>query len=151
MKPILGVSLLLTISELLTISCLYSISIWLFDQTIFSSVHILYYGCISPLSFSEIHRKITSNHLLQPEIVENCSTRPFYHADVTSQSSACYVYEKNVIIMIPHTKFWWFRTRILENDRTSSAFNFITILSVWSKRYRDELGWNNDTPSQYGC
>ncbi len=36
--------------------------------------------------------KITSNHLLQLEIGENCSTRPFYHVGVTS---ACYVYQKN--------------------------------------------------------
>ncbi len=36
---------------------------------IFCSVHVLYYGCISLLSFSEIQRKITSNHLLQLEML----------------------------------------------------------------------------------
>ncbi len=49
-----------------------------------------------------IHRKITSNHLLQLEIGENCSIQPFYHVGVTS---ACYVYQKIVILMIPHTNF----------------------------------------------
>ncbi len=139
-------SLVLAMSELLNKSSLDSISIWLFDITIFCSLYVLYYGCISPLSFSEIRHKITSNHLLQLEIVENWSTLPFYHVGVTY---ACYVYQNMVILMIPHTNFWhvwWFHTQILENDRVSSAFHLIAILSVWSKRYRYELGGNDDTP-----
>ncbi len=45
------------------------------------------------------------------EIGENCGTRPFYQVGVTS---ACYIYQKIVILMIPHTNFWWFRTWILK-------------------------------------
>ncbi len=63
---------------------------------------------MSPLSFSEIHHKITSNHLQQLKIGKNCSTWPFYHVGVTS---ACYVYKKNSdldesthkLLMILHT------------------------------------------------
>ncbi len=29
-------------------------------------------------------------------------------------TSVCYIYQKIVILMIPHTNFWWFRTRILK-------------------------------------
>ncbi len=29
-------------------------------------------------------------------------------------TSLCYVYQKIVILMIPHTNFWWFRTWILK-------------------------------------
>ncbi len=61
---------------------------------IFCNVYVLYYGGISLLSFSEIRRKITSNHLLQLEIGENCSMLPFYHVCVTS---ACYVYQKSYL------------------------------------------------------
>ncbi len=34
-----------------------------------------------------------------------------YQVGVTS---ACYVYQKIVILMITHTNFWWFRTQILK-------------------------------------
>ncbi len=34
-----------------------------------------------------------------------------YQVGVTS---VCYVYQKLVILMIPHTNFWWFRTWILK-------------------------------------
>ncbi len=47
-----------------------------------------------------IHHKITSNHLLQLNIGENCSMQPFCHFGITS---ACYVYQKIVIFMISHT------------------------------------------------
>ncbi len=106
----LGVSLVLAMSESLNKSSLDSISYLLFDQTILCSVYVLYHGCISPLSFSEIHRKITSNHLLQLEIGENCSMQPFYHVGVTS---AYYIYPKIVILMILYLNFWWFCTRTL--------------------------------------
>ncbi len=49
-----------------------------------------------------IRRKITSNHLLQLKIGENCSMRPFYHVGVTS---AWYVYQKIVIFMILYPNF----------------------------------------------
>ncbi len=98
-------SLVLAMSELLNKSSLDLISIWLFDLTIFCSVYVLYYGCISPLSFSEIHHKITSNHPLQLEIGENCSMQPFYHVGITS---AIYIYQKIVILMIPYTNFDFF-------------------------------------------
>ncbi len=49
---------MLAMSELLNKSSFDSILIRLFDQTIFCSVYVLYYGCISPLHFSEIRRKI---------------------------------------------------------------------------------------------
>ncbi len=100
-------SLVLAMSKLLNKSSLDSILIWLFDQTIFWSLYVLYYDFISPLSFSEIRHKITLNHLLQLEIGANWSTQPFYHVCVTS---ACYIYQKIVILMILHTNFWWFRT-----------------------------------------
>ncbi len=58
-----------------------------------------------------ICRKITSNHLLQLEIGENCNTQPFDHVGV---NSACYVYQKIVFLMIPHTNIWWFCTWILK-------------------------------------
>ncbi len=100
---------MLTMSELLNKSSLDSISIRFFEQTIFCSIYVLYYGSILPLSFSEIRCKITSNHLLQLEIGENCSMQPFYHVGVTS---ACYVYQKcylddsaHELLMIPHTNF----------------------------------------------
>ncbi len=144
----LWLPMVLGMSELLNKSGLDSISIWLFGLRIFCSLYVLYYGCISLLSFSEICHKITSNHLLQLEIGENWSKLPFYHVGVTS---ACYVYQNMVILMILHTNFWhvwWFRTQILENDRASSAFDLIAILSVWSKRYRYELGGNDNTPTQ---
>ncbi len=95
-------------SEMLNKSSHDSISIWLFDQMIFCSIYVLYYGCISPLRFSEIRHKITSNQLLQLKIGKNCSTLPFYHVGVTS---ACYIYNKisylddssHKLLMILHT------------------------------------------------
>ncbi len=104
----LGVSLVLTMSELLNKSSLDSISIWLFDQTIFCSVYVLYYGCISPLSFSEIRCKITLNHLLQLEIGEIAARGHFIM--LASLLHAMYI--KKVILMIPHMNFWWFSTQI---------------------------------------
>ncbi len=47
--------------------------------------------------------------------------------------------------------FWWFPIQILENDRSSSAFDLIVILSVWSKWYRYEFDGNNDTPTDFSC
>ncbi len=150
--PKKGLSLVLTMSELLNKSSLDSISIWLLYQMIFCCVYAFYYGCISPWSFSEIRHKITLNNLLQLKICENWSTVPFYHVGVTS---ACYVYKKKLSWWFRNQTFhdsthkfwhfWWFCTQILENDCASSAFDLITILSVWSKWYRYQLGGNDDT------
>ncbi len=126
-----GVSLVLAMSELLNKSSLDLISIWLFDKTIFCNVYVLYYGCISPLSFSEIRRKITSNHLLQ---LENCRMQSFYHVGVTS---ACYIYQKIVIWMIPHTNFWWFRLQILK-----FFMILYTYFGEWS--YKFSIRFNRD-------
>ncbi len=103
-------SLVRVVSELLNKSSLDSISIWLFDQTIFFSVYVLYYGCISSLSFSKIRRKIT--YILPLEIGENCSKQPFYHVGVTS---ACYVIKKKLS--------WWFHTRTF-NESAHEFWNF---------------------------
>ncbi len=123
------VSLVLAMSELLNKSTLDSISIWLFHQTIFCSVFILYYGCISPLCLREIHHKITSNHLLQLEIGENCSMQPFYHVCITFaclprlSKNVIWWFRTQTFIDSAHksTFFCWFHTRNLENDHVSSA------------------------------
>ncbi len=62
-----------------------------------------------------------------------------------------YVYKKNSYVDYSAHNFWifwWFHTWILENDRASSAFDLIVILSVWSKRYEYELGGNDDREEQ---
>ncbi len=47
-----------------------------------------------------------------------------YQVGVTS---ACYVYQKIVILRILHMNFWWFRTRILHTPTTTFSFNWILV------------------------
>ncbi len=79
-------------------------------------------------------------YMLQNNFKSSSTTRnwrklTFYHVGITS---ACYVYQKIVILMIPHMNIWWFCTQIL---------NFFMILHTnfgeWS------LGGNDATPTHY--
>ncbi len=116
-----GVSLVLVTSELLNKSSLDSILIWIFDQTIFCSVYVLYYGCISPLSFSEIYCKITFKsssstwnwRKLQHASILSC----WCHFCMLCLSKNSYLGDStHELLMIPHTnvelfddsayKFW---------------------------------------------
>ncbi len=128
-------SLVLEMSELLNKSSLDSISIWLFDQTISCSVYVFYYGCISPLSFSEICRKITSIIFYYSKFSKIAALDHFIM--LVSLLHATF------ILMILHTKFYIF------DDSAHKFWRMIAILSVWSKQYWYELGGNDDTPTFY--
>ncbi len=57
-----------------------------------------------------IRYKITSNHLLQLEIGKNTAAGGHF---IMLASPLHAMFIKKVILMIPHTNFWWFCTQIL--------------------------------------
>ncbi len=136
----LGVSLVLAMSDLLNKSSLDSISIWLFDLTIFCSLYVLYYGSISSLSFSEIRHKITSNtsrnwRKLKHSAILSC----WHHFCMLRLSKYGYLddsaHKLLTCLMIPHTNFgeWSRKFSIWFNCDFIGLMQTISIWAWWKR------------------